>query len=126
MPRPPRADEAGAIYHALNRGNARHDIFFKTADYQAFERLIAEGLDRFPVDLFAYQWMKNHWHMVLSPRVDGGMSAFIGWLTLILSDITRTTERRVTATSTRAATKAFQSRTTDTSTRSVATWSAMR
>jgi hypothetical protein len=30
MGRPPRADEAGGIYHALNRGNARHDIFFKT------------------------------------------------------------------------------------------------
>jgi putative transposase len=82
MPRPPRADEAGAIYHALNRGNARHDIFFKDVDYQAFERLIAEGLERFPVDLFAYQLMKNHWHTVLSPRTDGGMSAFIGWVTL--------------------------------------------
>lgn len=82
MPRAPRADEAGAIYHALNRGNARHDIFFKDADYHAFERLIAEGLERFPVDLFAYQWMNNHWHMVLAPRVDGGMSSFVGWITL--------------------------------------------
>lgn len=82
MPHPPRADEAGTIYHALNRRNARHDIFFKDADYQAFERLIAEGLERYLVDLFAYQWMGNHWHIVLSPRVDGGMSAFVGWVTL--------------------------------------------
>ena len=82
MGRPPRADEAGGIYHALNRGNARRDIFFKDADFEAFERLIAEGLQKFPVDLIAYQWMSNHWHMVLSPQVDGGMSAFIGWITL--------------------------------------------
>ena len=82
MGRPPRADEAGGIYHALNRGNARHDIFFKDADFEAFERLITEGLEKFPVDLIAYQWMSNHWHMVLSPQVDGGMSAFVGWLTL--------------------------------------------
>ena len=82
MPRPPRADDAGAIYHALNRGNARQPIFFKDADYEAFERLIAEGLEKFPVNLIAYQWMKNHWHMVLSPRVDGGMSALVGWVTL--------------------------------------------
>lgn len=82
MPRPPRADEAGAVYHALNRGNARQPIFFKDADYQAFERLIAEGLEKFPVDLLAYQWMPNHWHMVLRPQVDGGMSAFVGWITL--------------------------------------------
>ena len=26
--------------------------------------------------------MSNHWHMVLSPQVDGAMSAFIGWITL--------------------------------------------
>jgi putative transposase len=82
MGRPPRADEAGGIYHALNRGNARHDIFFKDADFEAFERLIAEGLEKYPVDLIAYQWMSNHWHMVLSPQVDGAMSAFIGWITL--------------------------------------------
>ena len=82
MGRAPRADKAREIYHALNRGNARHDIFFNDEDFEAFERIIAEGLDKFPVDLIAYQWMKNHWHMVLSPREDGGMSAFVGWITL--------------------------------------------
>ena len=82
MGRAPRADEAGGIYHALNRGNARHDIFFKDADFEAFERIVAEALERCQVDLICYQWMKNHWHMVLSPRVDGGMSEFVGWLTL--------------------------------------------
>ena len=82
MGRPPRADEAGKIYHALNRGNARNNIFFKDADFEAFERIIAEGQEKFEVDLIAYQWMNNHWHMVLSPHVDGGMSAFVGWVTL--------------------------------------------
>ena len=61
MPRAPRADEAGAIYHALNRGNARQPVFFKDADFEAFERIIAEALEKFPVDLIAYQWMNNHW-----------------------------------------------------------------
>lgn len=56
--------------------------FFKEADFEAFERLIAQGLAIFAVDLLAYQWMKNHWLMVLSPQVDGGMTAFIGWITL--------------------------------------------
>lgn len=82
MGRAPRADEAGGIYHALNRGNAKSDIFFKEADFEAFENLIVEGLEKFLIDLIAYQWMTNHWHLVLSPRVDGGMSAFIGWITL--------------------------------------------
>ena len=82
MGRALRADEAGGIYHALNRGNAKQDFFFKVGDWEAFERIIAEGLDLFPVDLIAYQWMKNHGHMVLSPQEDGGMSAFVGWITL--------------------------------------------
>ncbi len=30
MPRPKRADEPGAIYHAVNRGNARSTIFHNT------------------------------------------------------------------------------------------------
>ena len=48
MGRAPRADEGGGIYHALNRGNARHDIFFYDADFEEFERLVAEGLQNFP------------------------------------------------------------------------------
>ena len=82
MPRPLRADYAGHIYHALNRGNARNDIFFKEADFEAFERVVNEGLEKYPVDLIAYQWMKNHWHMVLSPQKDKAMSAFLGWVTM--------------------------------------------
>ncbi len=53
MPRPPRADQPGAIYHALNRGNARREIFHKTEDYEAIERTLAEGLPpRPPKEVF--------------------------------------------------------------------------
>ena len=55
MGRVPRADVAGGIYHALNRGNARHDIFFKPQDLEALERIVAEALSKFSVDLIAYQ-----------------------------------------------------------------------
>ncbi len=66
MARLKRADEAGANYHALNRGNARATLFHKAADYEAFERLLAVGLDRYSVELLAYQLMPNHWHLVWS------------------------------------------------------------
>ena len=82
MPRALRSDFAGEIYHALNRGNARNKIFFKDGDFEAFERVIQEGLEKYPVDLIAYQWMSNHWHMVLSPQRDKAMSAFLGWVTM--------------------------------------------
>jgi putative transposase len=81
MPRPPRADEAGGLYHALNRGNARAEIFRKDADYEAFERILAEGLERCDVQLFAFQLMPNHWHLVLRPGQRGEMSRFLKWVT---------------------------------------------
>ncbi len=81
MPRPKRADKAGAIYHALNRGNARSTIFHKDGDYEAFERILAEGLQRYAVELLAYQLMPNHWHMVLKPTRDGQMSQLLCWVT---------------------------------------------
>ncbi len=53
MPRPPRADEAGGFYHALNRGNLRADIFKKDADFAAFEQILLEGLQIHKVEHFA-------------------------------------------------------------------------
>ncbi|WP_315851427.1 transposase [Rhodopirellula sp. MGV] len=67
MPRPKRADKKNAIYHALNRGNARSTIFHKDADYEAFENILAEGTRRYPCRVLAYQLMPNHWHPVLQP-----------------------------------------------------------
>ncbi|MCA9195858.1 MAG: hypothetical protein KDB03_29050, partial [Planctomycetales bacterium] len=52
MPRPPRADEANGLYHALNRGNLRSTIFHKEGDYAAFEQILSEGLRRYCIKLF--------------------------------------------------------------------------
>jgi putative transposase len=80
MPRPPRADEAGGLYHALNRGNFRATIFHETADYEAFERILAEALEIHKIELYSYQLMPNHYHLVLRPLTDGEMSRFMGWV----------------------------------------------
>ncbi len=79
MPRPPRADEAGGLYHALNRGNSRARIFRKEADYEAFERILAQGLERYEVPLYCFQLMPSHWHLVLRPNRDGEMRRFLPW-----------------------------------------------
>ena len=55
MPRTARSIEAGLIYHVLNRGNGRMRLFHKDADFAAFERVLGEGLERYPVDLLAYR-----------------------------------------------------------------------
>ncbi len=46
MPRPPRADAAGEIYHVLNRGNGRQTIFHKDADYEAMDLVLPESTRR--------------------------------------------------------------------------------
>jgi putative transposase len=81
MPRPPRADEAGGLYHALNRGNSRAEIFHTAADYETFEGIMWEGLERYDIQVFAFQLMPNHWHFVLRPNQDGEMSRFLRWIT---------------------------------------------
>ncbi len=80
MPRPPRADKANGLYHALNRGNLRADIFKKEADFAAFEEILHEALEIHEVELYSYQLMSNHYHLVLRPLVDGEMSRFMGWV----------------------------------------------
>ncbi len=67
MPRQKRVDVAGVTYHAINRSNARLTIFHESEDYDAFIRIMVEGLERYQVELFAFTLMPNHWHLVLRP-----------------------------------------------------------
>lgn len=80
MPRTARAAEAGMVYHVLNRGNGRMRLFHKPGDYEAFEQVLAEGLARYPVELFTYAIMPNHWHLVVRPTSDGALGRWMGWI----------------------------------------------
>ncbi len=82
MGRPHRAAEGGYVYHVLNRANARMTIFEDDGDYEAFETVLAEAVERTETRLLAYCVMPNHWHLMVWPRKDGELSRFIGWLTL--------------------------------------------
>ena len=81
MPRSKRVDEGGAVYHALNRGNARQTIFHKDEDYDAFLRTLAEGLEKYPVELLSFCLLPNHWHLVPRPHEDGLMGRMLRWVT---------------------------------------------
>jgi len=70
MPRSPRADEAGGLYHALNRGNLRADIFKKDEDFAAFERILGEALERYEVELFCYVLAVGHGSTRTTKRPD--------------------------------------------------------
>jgi len=70
------------VYHVLNRGNARMQIFEDERDYDAFEKVLAEAVERSEMRLLAYCLLPNHWHLLLWPEKDGALSSFVGWLTL--------------------------------------------
>ena len=82
MGRALRTALGGLVYHVLNRGNGRMQIFDKDSDYDAFENVIAQACERVPMRILSYCVMPNHWHMVLWPYQDGELSKFVNWLTL--------------------------------------------
>jgi putative transposase len=80
MPRARRKVIPGGYYHVLNRGNGRQDLFHKEQDYAAFLAVLAEGLERYPVDLLCYCLMGNHWHLLLRPRTAAGLAELMRWV----------------------------------------------
>ena len=55
-------------------------MFRKDGDYNAFVKIIAEGLERLPCRLLNLCLMPNHWHLVLWPHHDGDLSRLMGWI----------------------------------------------
>ena len=80
MPRTARSTQSGTIYHVLNRGNGRMRIFREAGDYETFERVLAEGLERYPVELLSYCLMPDHWHLVVRPKTDKALGRWMGWV----------------------------------------------
>ena len=81
MPRTNRIAPGGWVFHVLNRGNARGEIFEDDGDYRAFEALVRETCARFRMRLLAYSLMPNHWHQVVWPREDGDLGRYMQRLT---------------------------------------------
>ena len=92
------------IYHVLNRGVDKRTIFMDTGDYARFVHDMYEFNDSKPtinsgrsfdpadamigfvnqssdrtmiVDIHGWCLMKNHYHLLLSERVEGGLTLFI-------------------------------------------------
>ena len=54
MPRVARRFADDGVYHVLNRGNGRQDVFRKPGDFAAFVELISAAKERYPVKVLAY------------------------------------------------------------------------
>lgn len=89
----------GEYYHVYNRGNSRQNIFLDTHDHGRFQRMLylTNGCKHVRIDLIrdsgvdfykfkqdqhlvaigAYCLMPNHFHILLTPLVEGGVSLFM-------------------------------------------------
>lgn len=81
MPRGPRIDVGGYVYHVINRAAGRRTIFPDSGAYQSFEDLLIEGQKTWEMPMLAYVIMPNHWHMLVYPKKDGDMGKYFHWLT---------------------------------------------
>lgn len=81
MPRQPRIDVANEIYHVINRANARQFIFNTDDDYYAIFDALRETLAQYPLEIYSFCLMSNHWHFAVKPLHDGDMGRFFGKLT---------------------------------------------
>ena len=51
MPRAERTDVGEYVYHIINRANARVQIFDSDKDYQLFEIILEEAVEKFDMRL---------------------------------------------------------------------------
>jgi putative transposase len=70
------------LFHVLNRGVGRMRLFLRDADFEAFERIVAQTLETRPMRIVAYCLMSNHWHFILWPQHEGDLGAFMQKLTI--------------------------------------------
>jgi len=57
-------------------------LFSKPGDYDAFEAVVAETLEKRPLRICGFCLMPTHWHFVVWPEKDGQLAAFMQRLTI--------------------------------------------
>jgi REP element-mobilizing transposase RayT len=71
MPRKPRLEFEGAIYHVISRGNYRSDVFAHESTKAAFLKCLDEACIKAEWVIHAWCVMSNHYHLCLeTPRAN--------------------------------------------------------
>lgn len=76
MARKLRIQYPGAMYHVINRGNYRRDLFVNAGEAKAFLETVREANERMGWRVHAYVLMRNHYHLALEtpePNLAEGM-----------------------------------------------------
>ena len=79
MPRKPRIEYAGAVYHVMCRGNGGDDIFRDDKDREMFIDTLDEACGRCGWRIHAFVLMGNHYHFLLETP-EANLVAGMKWL----------------------------------------------
>ncbi len=67
----------GYTYHVVQRGNNRQVCYFADDDYQFYQECMMLAGKKYRCDIHAYVLMTNHVHLLVTPRVEEGLSRFM-------------------------------------------------
>ncbi len=70
MARKPRVEHEDALYHVINRGNNRENIFGQTQDKICLISLLEKAVKIDGAEIFAYVVMINHYHIALRTTME--------------------------------------------------------
>lgn len=70
----------GFCYHVFNRGNLRAQVFHDDLEYELFARLLISDSAPVSMRVVGYCLMPNHFHLVVWPRRDGDLTAWMNHL----------------------------------------------
>lgn len=68
MPKKKRIWYPGAVYHIMNRGNRRSDIFKDEEDYQVYLTILRQAMEKYTYVLYSYCLMTNHIHIQIETK----------------------------------------------------------
>lgn len=79
MARSLRIEKANGVYHVINRGNYRRDLFISEGAHLAFERCLFEACEKCGWVLEGWCVMTNHFHLVIRTP-EGNLVYGMKWL----------------------------------------------
>ncbi len=82
MPRLPRISLEGLVYHIIQRGNNRQNVFREPEDFESYLHVLKRFKKKYSFKLYCYCLMSNHVHFIIEPTQAKTLSKIIQSITL--------------------------------------------
>jgi putative transposase len=82
MPRQARISLEGLVYHIINRGNNRQEVFKDEDDFATYLKTVKRFKEKYSFKFYGYCLMNNHTHLIVEPTKPNTLSKIIQSITL--------------------------------------------